>query len=73
MQAIRLCREYATQKLEEAQESDLFVYGMQQVYAYALMHGVIVSRDGLECHLTMKFEHSNFKNYAFGFNANLCA
>jgi len=58
-EAIRLCREYAIQKLEEAQESDLFVFRMQPFDADNFMHRVIVIRDELECYHPMEFEYFN--------------
>ena len=53
--AIRLCRQYAMQKFEEAQVSDVYVCGMQPFDADDLMYGVIVAREGLECHHHMEF------------------
>ncbi len=47
------------QKFEEAQDNDIFVCGMQPCDADALMHGVIVTRDGLERHLPVEFEYYN--------------
>ena len=44
--AIRTCREYAMQKLEEAKDGDLYVCDMQPLNADDLMHGVIVTRQG---------------------------
>ena len=74
VQAIRLCREYAIQKLEEVQESDIFVGGMQPFDVDDLMHGAIVTRNGLlECYHPMEFEYYNFNIVASWFNANLCA
>jgi hypothetical protein len=55
--AIRMCREYAKQKLEEAQDNDLCMCGMQPLDDDDLMHGVIVTRQGLECHHPMEFEY----------------
>ena len=72
-QAILLCREYAMEQLEEAQNNDVYVCGMQAFDADHLMHGVIIAREGLECHHPMEFEYYNttIKNTAF--NASLCA
>ena len=54
--AIRLCRQYAMQKFEEAQVSDVYVCEIQQPFdADSLMYGVIVAREGLECHHHMEF------------------
>ena len=58
-EAIRLCRQYAMQKFEEAQASDVYVCGMQPFDADDLMYGVIVAREGLECHHHMEFEYYN--------------
>ena len=72
-QAIRLCREYAMEKLAEAQVNALFVCGMQPFDGDDLMYGVIVTRDGLECHHAMEFEYYHVKIVASWFHANLCA
>jgi hypothetical protein len=40
--AIRVCREYAMQKFEEAQESKNYWCGMQPFDADESMHGVII-------------------------------
>ena len=47
VEAIRLCREYAMQKLDEAQNSQYYMCGMQPLDADDLMYGVIVAREGL--------------------------
>jgi hypothetical protein len=52
-----LCREYAVEQLKSAMNSELYVYGMQPSDADDLMHGVIVTRDGLECHHSVEFEY----------------
>ena len=52
-QAIRLCREYAMEKLDEAQDNALFVCSMQPFDGDDLMDGVIVALDGLECDHTV--------------------
>jgi hypothetical protein len=73
-EAIRLCRQFAMQKLEEAQDHDLYVCGMQPFDADDMMHGVIVARDGLECLQPIEFEYySNPKMVASWFNPNMCA
>ncbi len=61
------------EQLEEAQNNDVYVYGMQAFDADHLMHGVIIDQEGLECHHPMEFEYYNttIKNSAF--NASLCA
>ena len=56
-QAIPLCREYAMEKLAEAQDNALFVCGMQPFDGDDLMHGVIVARDGFKCHNAIEFEY----------------
>jgi hypothetical protein len=47
------------QKFEEAQNNDIYVCGMQPYDADALMYGVIVTRDGLECHHPVELEYYN--------------
>ena len=49
--AIRMCREYGVQQFESVQDNELYVCGMQHFDADELMYGVIVTRDGLECHI----------------------
>ncbi len=46
--AIRMCREYAMQKLEKPQDIDLYLCGKQPLDADDFMNGVIVTRQGLE-------------------------
>jgi len=71
---IHLCREYTIQKLEDAQVSEMYVCGMQPFDADNLMYGVIVARDGLDCHHPMEFEYfNNPKMVTTWFNARLCA
>ncbi len=53
--ASRMCQEYAMQKLEEAQDTDLYVFGMQSLDVNDLAQGVIVTRQGLECDHLMEF------------------
>ena len=53
---IRLCHEYAIQQFESAQNNELYVCGMQPFDDDDPMYGVIVTRDGLECHHTIEFE-----------------
>ena len=57
--AIRLCREYEIKKFEEAQCNDIYVCGIQPFDSDDLMYGVIVTRDGLECHHPVEFECYN--------------
>ncbi len=48
--------------------------GMQPFDADDLMHGVIVTREGLECHHPVEFEYySNTKASTSWFDATLCA
>jgi len=70
---IRVCREYAIQKFEETQENEIYVRGMQPFDADDPMHGVIITRNGLECHKPMEFDYYQAKVVAACFNANLCA
>ncbi len=56
-----------------AMNNELYVCGMQPYDADDLMHGVIVTRDGLECHHPVEFEYySNPKLTASWFDAELC-
>ena len=60
-EAIRLCRNFAMQKLQEAQDNDVFVCGMQPFDDNDLMHGAIITRRGLECHRPMEFHYYGAK------------
>ncbi len=71
--AIKLCREYAIQKFEEAQDNDIYVCGMQPYDADDLMRGVIVTRDGLECHHPVEFEYYNNPKIATTLSSKICA
>jgi hypothetical protein len=71
--AIKLYREYAMQKLEEAQDNDIYVCGMQLFDADDLMHGVIVTRDGLECHHPVEFEYYNNPKIDPALTSKMCA
>jgi len=52
----------------------MYVYSMQPFDADDLMYGVILARDGFECHHPMEFEYYNTpKMVTTWFNANLCA
>ena len=73
VEAIRLCRNFAMQKLEEAQENEIFVCGMQPFDADDPMYGVIITRSGLECHQPMEFDYYGTKVVASWFNAKLCS
>jgi hypothetical protein len=71
---IRFCREYAIHKCDDAKCSGFFVCGMQPFDADDLMHGVIVTREGLECHHHVEFEYyNNPKIVTSWFDANVCA
>ena len=59
--AIRLCRAFAMQKIEEAQDNEIFVCGMQPFDADDLMHGVIICRKGMECYHPMEFDYYGAK------------
>jgi len=48
--SIQLCRDYAIEQFQSAETNDVFVCGMRPFDADDLMHGVIVTREGLECH-----------------------
>ncbi len=73
-EAIRLCREYAMEKFDEAQESDYYVCGMQPFDVDDPMYGVILAREGLECHHHVEYEYyNNPKILTSSFNAKLCA
>ena len=56
---IRLGCEYAMEKFEEAQCNYIYVCGMQPFDSGDLMYGMIVTRDGLECHHPVEFEYYN--------------
>ncbi len=55
-EARQLCREYAVEKFECAETNALFVCGMQPFDADDLMHGLIVTREALECPHPVEFE-----------------
>jgi len=57
VEAIRLCLNFAMQKLEEAQENDTFLCGMQPFDADDPMYGVIITQSGLECQQPMEFDY----------------
>jgi len=71
--AIRLCRKYVIHKFQEAQENEIYVCGMHSFDADDPMHGVIINRNGLECHQPMEFDYYQAKVVATWSNANLCA
>jgi biotin synthase-like enzyme len=69
-----LCRAYVVEQFESAETNAIFVCGMQPFDADDLMHGVIVTREGLECHHPVEFEYySNPKATASWFDKELCA
>jgi len=73
-QAIRLCQEYAIENFDEAQNSKFYVCGMQPFDVDDPMYGVILAREGLECHHHAEFEYyKNPKILTYSFNAKLCA
>ena len=73
-QAIRVCREYAMEKIEEAQNNEYYVRGIQMFDAGDPMHGLILAREGLECHHHVEFDYyNNPKILTSSFNAKLCA
>ena len=62
------------QQFESVQDNELYVCGMQPFDADELMYGVIVTRDGIECHSPVEFEYySNPKLAVTWFHADLCA
>ena len=46
-EAIQLCRDYAIEQFQSAETNDIFMCGMHPFDADDLMHGVIVTREGL--------------------------
>jgi hypothetical protein len=56
-QGIRLCREYSMGNFDEIQNSDYYVCGVQPFDADDPMYGVIIAREGLECHHHVEFEY----------------
>jgi hypothetical protein len=72
--AILLCREYVVQQFEAAENNAVYVCGMQPFDADDIMHGVIVTREGLECHHPVEYmNYGNPKLTASWFDASLCA
>ncbi len=64
------------EQLEEAQNNDVYDCGMQAFDVDHPIHGVIIAREGLECHHPMKFiEYYNttIKIRESAFNASLYA
>jgi hypothetical protein len=73
-EAMPLCRAYVVEKFECDETNALFVCGMQPFDADDLMHGVIVTREALECHHPVEFEYyNNSKATASWFDKALCA
>ena len=68
-----MCREYAIQKFERAQESENYVCGMQPLDADDHIYGVIVTLDGRECYRPIEFDYYLAKVMAAWFKANSCA
>ena len=68
-----MCRKYAIQKFERAQESENYVCGIQPLDADGHIYGVIVTLDGLECYQPIEFDYYQAKVVVAWFNANLCA
>ena len=73
-EAIKECREYAGQQMDAAKENELYICGMQPLDPDNPMHGVIIARNGLECHDHVEFEYFSqpYQNAAW-YNAKLCA
>jgi len=44
---------------EEAQESENYVCRLQPLDADSPMHGLIIIRNGLECHQPMEFDYNH--------------
>ncbi len=62
------------ENFDEAQNSDYCVCGMHPFDADDLMYGVILAREGLECHHHVEFEYyNNPKILTSSFNAKVCA
>jgi hypothetical protein len=73
-EAIQIYRAYAMEQFESAETNAIFVYNMQPFDADDLMHGVIATREGLECHHSAEFEYySNPKAVASWLDVALCA
>ena len=69
-------RAYDIEQFESAETNAIFVCGMQPFDADYLMHGVIITREALECHHPVKSEYlSNPKAgvMASRFDGELCA
>ena len=47
--------------------------GIQPLGGDGPMHGVIITRNGLECHQPMELDYYQAKVVAVWFHANLCA
>ena len=62
------------EKIDEAQNSDYYVYGIQPFDVDDPMYGVILAREGLEWHHHVEFEYyNNPKILTSSFNAKNCA
>jgi hypothetical protein len=74
LQAIRLCREYAIEEFDKAQNSEFYVCWMQPFDDDDPMYEVILAREGFECHHHVEFEYyNNPKILTSSFDAKLCA
>ena len=58
---------------EETQDNDIYVCGIQPFDADYLMHGMIVTRDRLECHHPVDFEYYSSPKIATALTSKLCA
>ena len=61
------------QTSEEAQSIGIYVCGMLPCDTDDLMYGVIVTRDGLQCHHLVEFEYYNNPRTVTAITATLCA
>ena len=72
--AVAECRAYAAQQLEAAENSELFLCGMQPFDADHPFYGVLVTREGLLCSDHMEVEYyTHNKQKASWFQPDLCA
>jgi hypothetical protein len=72
-EAIQIYRAYAIEQFESAETNTIFVCNMQPLDADDRMHGMIVTREELECHHAAEFEYySNPKAVASWFDLALC-
>jgi hypothetical protein len=52
-----MCRAYVVEQIKSTETNAIFVYGMKPFDADDLMHGVIITRQGLEFHRPVEFEY----------------